>query len=61
MPADAHSSKYSGQFTATYAQFVLRYRYFLMAVITLLTILAATQIHKIDIRNDPDKTSDFLD
>ena len=54
MPTDPHSSKYSGQFTATYAQFVLRHRYFLMAIITLLTILAATQIHKIDIRNDPD-------
>jgi predicted RND superfamily exporter protein/nitrogen-specific signal transduction histidine kinase len=54
MPADLHTSNYSGHFTASYAQFVLRYRYFLMAIITLLTILAATQIHKIDIRNDPD-------
>ena len=43
-----------GKLASAYARFVLKYRYVIMLAVTLLTILAASQIGKIDIRNDPD-------
>ena len=42
------------RFIAGYARLVLQHRYIILATVILLTILAATQIDKIDIRNDPD-------
>jgi predicted RND superfamily exporter protein len=37
-----------------YADFVLRYRWFIIIALIAATIVAALQIHKLDIRNDPD-------
>ncbi len=37
-----------------YADFVLRYRWVIVTLLVAATIVAALQIHKLDIRNDPD-------
>ena len=37
-----------------YADFVLRYRWVIVILLVAATIVAASQIHKLDIRNDPD-------
>jgi len=37
-----------------YADFVLRFRWIIIGLLIVATILAASQIPKLDIRNDPD-------
>ncbi|HHJ18982.1 MAG TPA: transporter [Gammaproteobacteria bacterium] len=38
----------------TYARFVMRFRWFVIVGILIATVLAALQVHNLDIRNDPD-------
>lgn len=51
-PNDSHSSKHP--WADAYATFVIRFRWPIMAAMLIITILAATQIPKLDVRNDPD-------
>ena len=54
MSTEQQSSRTAGKYTTAYARTVLRFRHIILFAVALITILAATQITKIDIRNDPD-------
>ena len=48
------ASTQSRTLSERYADFVLKYRWFIIWFLIIATVLAATQIPKLDIRNDPD-------
>lgn len=52
----AHPSYLDGEerLALRYARWAMRWRKAILAVVVLVTVLFATQIHKLDIRNDPD-------
>ena len=51
MDRTPHPGRSGGKYACAYARTVLKFRHVILLAVTLLTIIAATQITKIDIRN----------
>jgi uncharacterized protein len=54
MPSQESLREEEARFSRRYAQFVMKHRRMIFAIVAFVTLLAAFQIHKLDIRNDPD-------